>query len=280
MTTKSVSVRVFETLFGSAELSNIHPKHPVDTRENILSPLVGRTWGDLLEITRDSQNNSRPEIKALKILMKDFDVTGHLVFPDFLGALNGMTGDEIRRISKDHGLAPPQSGPPPKAKKKVGRKPLMPLMPLMMMFILCGATALIARSLCPACDTCAKPECPACTKPPECQCVKCPACAKCPQCAKPPECPMPHTGAGAKPQVKPSTDNSTLQTCIRILLAREEGDDSKALLVDVKKSSERQIAKAAMVIIKTIHPDKVSPGLRLICEQATSHITQFIKRTQ
>jgi hypothetical protein len=246
-----VAVQAFEALYGKDELSKLPPDQPVDTSQNALYPLVGKTWKELTALKSDPENKSRPEIRALKRLGKFIDLIHHLTLPDLLNPLHGMTGDEIRKIRI------------PSKKSNRNRNPGSSLFIaiIAIVAVAAAAAALYPRG-CPKCQECAKCQ----------ECSPCPVQPTCPPCIKSPPC----RSKPAETNHTFTSGNVSFDACIRILMAREKGDASKALLIDVKKSSKQQIKKAVLAIIKDIHPDKVSPGLRVVCTEASSYISQFL----
>ena len=239
----SVAVQAFAVLYG---LSNLPSEHAVDMNQNVLSPLVGKTWTELLALKNDPENKNRPETRALKRLEKVIDVESQLTFPDLLQPLNGMTGDQIRCIQPSESCV--------RIRKKTRRAPFPFPFVVVCLCILALYAVSTRRCETKMCD----------------ECVSCPACPEC-QCPKRPECQK-------RPEERPvqDTQKTSFDSCIRILMARENGDPNKALLLDLKTSTKKQIKKAVRVIIKDIHPDKVSPGLRVVCTEASSYISQFL----
>lgn len=259
MTTKEESVRVFISLFGAGAASKLPQDSPVDF-SSFLSQFVGKPYGEI----KDS--------KQVERLRRVLDLTDRLIFPDVLAPLNGLKGEDIRRLVQLELNRP-------RLKRPTGTKTGLLFVATVLAWCLAFAIGVYTRPRLFPCPivTCPLPKCPTCTK-----CASCPPPQSCPpqQCPAqpppPPRCDFDFSGAkhGSKHAKKVRAPEG-LELCIKILIAREQGRPQDFMEMNVTRASKQELKKKVRKISLLIHPDKISKGLQTICAEALAYTNEF-----
>lgn len=244
---------MFVSLFGPNFASKLPQDSPVDLSTHVLTPFVGRPYGEI---------KNAPAIARVGRIL---ELTDHLTFPDLLAPLQGLTGGEIRRlVHRELNFAPSR-------KARIKANGIGSIIVVALMAIALGiamGSRLFAKE-CPVCVACQPCQtCPICPTCPTCQ-----SCPVCPTRPQPPICDFDFDSSGKKKRKGDPED--PLELCVKILIARERGRPQDFLGMNVTKASKRDLKKKVRQISLLVHPDKVSKGLWAICAEALAYVNEF-----